>query len=100
MKTYKLSDITGMAESMSKMENWMNTTGKLYAATWGLEVGKLPGEYVDSFDKCNYAVYSYETPIVWLMNDGGWMVPTVFYSVSTSRHLAIIRQAIAHLTAG
>lgn len=94
MKTHKLTDIAGIAADMQARRMWRSTTGNLYGSMWGLETGKLPAEYIDRFDKCDYAVYSYETPIAWLEGDDGWYIPSKFYSVSTSKHLAIVRQAI------
>ena len=45
----------------------------------------------------DYVIYSYSTPIAWLSNkDGGtWAMPEADYSVTTKRHKATIRAAIA-----
>ena len=45
----------------------------------------------------DYVIYSYNTPIAWLFNkDGGtWAMPEAGYSVTTKRHKATIRAAIA-----
>jgi hypothetical protein len=94
MRVFRMSDIKGIAAAMDRMERWKNATGNLYGASWGLDTGKLPREYVDEFDKCNYAVYSYETPIAWT-SGASWIMPVKYYSGSTSRHQSIVRQAIA-----
>ena len=43
----------------------------------------------------DYVIYSYTTPIAWLRGDGSWVMPEAGYSVTTKRHKATIRAAIA-----
>ena len=43
----------------------------------------------------DYVIYSYTTPIAWLRGDGSWFMPEAGYSVTTKRHKAIIRAALA-----
>ena len=43
----------------------------------------------------DYVIYSYSTPIAWLRGDGSWVMPEAGYSVTTKRHKATIRAAIA-----
>ena len=43
----------------------------------------------------DYVIYSYSTPIAWLRGDGSWVMPEAGYSVTTKRHKAIIRAALA-----
>ena len=43
----------------------------------------------------DYVIYSYNTPIAWLRGDGSWFMPEADYSVTTKRHKATIRVAIA-----
>ena len=43
----------------------------------------------------DYVIYSYTTPIAWLRGDGSWFMPEADYSVTTKRHKATIRAAIA-----
>lgn len=43
----------------------------------------------------DYVIYSYTTPIAWLRGDGSWFMPEAGYSVTTKRHKATIRAAIA-----
>jgi hypothetical protein len=42
----------------------------------------------------DYIVYSYGTPIAW-HHAGGWSLPAIKYSVSTSKHQTLVRRAIA-----
>jgi len=44
-----------------------------------------------------YAVWSYETPIAWRLDDGAWIFPSVTYSRTSSAHASKVRHAI-HLT--
>lgn len=41
-----------------------------------------------------YVVFSYATPIAWWAPETGWAVPDARYSVTTSRHQHIVRDAI------
>jgi len=43
--------------------------------------------------KPDYVVYSYGTPIAW-HHAGGWEIPAVRYSVTTSKHQSIVRRAV------
>lgn len=59
--------------------------------------GRLPAEWVDVYrSDCenpgiSYVVYSYQTPIAWLRNDGRTVIPDVGYSVTTTRHQGLCR---------
>ena len=41
-----------------------------------------------------YAVWSYGTPIAWVVDHGAWIVPDESYSVTTSRHQSRIAHAL------
>lgn len=56
-------------------------------------MGMLPYTSLRDLEGAEYIVYSYATPIAWFKN-GGWQVPSYKYSVSTSRHQSIVRNAI------
>jgi hypothetical protein len=60
------------------------------------QAGQLPQDLRDVFvhDRPIYVVYSYATPIAWFSPVAGWVVPSVKYSVTTSRHQGIVRQAV------
>jgi hypothetical protein len=45
--------------------------------------------------KIAYSVWSYSTPIAWLVDGEGWFIPPVKYSMSTGRHQGIVRRAVA-----
>jgi hypothetical protein len=53
-----------------------------------------PNEY--SLVTSKYVIYSYATPIAWLLSDGSWYYNNDEYSRTTTSHQAIVR----HVTAG
>ena len=59
--------------------------------------GRLPAEWVEAyrsdreFPGISYVVYSYNTPIAWVRNDGETIIPDVGYSVTTTRHQGLCR---------
>lgn len=40
-----------------------------------------------------YVVFSYQTPIAWVLDDGSVVLPEIKYSVATSQHQAMVREA-------
>lgn len=73
-----------------------------HGAMWGVTAapggtGYLPAEYAASLKglrhRVTYTVYSYDTPIAWYVQDAGWVVPDVRYSVTTGRHQSAVRMA-------
>lgn len=62
--------------------------------------GRLPSELAWGFSRgvadftITYAVYSYGTPIAWYDNERGWIMPSERYSVTTSKHQSIVRDAL------
>lgn len=48
--------------------------------------GLLPEPYHAAAAKAVYAVYHYETPILWQVEDGTWEVPMYSYSARTSSY--------------
>lgn len=75
------------------------TASALRGVTGSLGYGRLPEEWRATFDKNQrdhrivYSVYSYGTPIAWMLSDGTVHMPDVNYSVTTSRHQNIVRVA-------
>ena len=61
--------------------------------------GRLPEPFRENFQAArrdgiiDYCVFSYSTPIAWVLADGTRIVPPVKYSQSTSRHQNIVRSA-------
>lgn len=45
--------------------------------------------------RIHYSVWSYNTPIAWLVEGEGWVIPPVKYSHSTGRHQGYVRRATA-----
>jgi hypothetical protein len=55
--------------------------------------GLLPTEHHDDARRARYVVYSYETPIAWVREDGTKVIPDIGYSPSTGQHQYIVRYA-------
>lgn len=66
--------------------------------------GRLPQEHADALreaDRCGkiqYILYSYSTPMAWLLDGEGWVKPQVKYSPTTSGHQSVFASAIAEMT--
>jgi hypothetical protein len=58
--------------------------------------GMLPDAHIASLlaDRPSYIVWSYGTPIAWYTQTDQWVIPSLKYSVTTSRHQSLIRRAI------
>lgn len=93
------------ADLISKRQPFA-TSGALSGATPGAtlshwDLGRLPRDPANAImidhlsGSLDYIVYSYGTPIAWHRTDTGWTVPDVRYSVTTSRHQGVVRQAVA-----
>ena len=48
--------------------------------------GLLPMEYRDDARRARYVIYSYETPIAWVREDGTKIVPDIGYGLTTGQH--------------
>lgn len=55
--------------------------------------GYLPPMYYDAVRAAQYVVYSYDTPIAWVAQDGTKVVPDIGYSRSTGQHQLAVKQA-------
>lgn len=57
--------------------------------------GQLPNTHIDLMIKDNpsYIVWSYATPIAWVTSNGQWVIPSLKYSVTTSKHQSLVRGA-------
>lgn len=70
-------------------------------AGYGVGGGTMPRRevYYEAVDaakalgKAVYTVLSYATPIGWHVEGEGWTIPDVKYSVTTSAHQGIMREA-------
>ena len=62
---------------------------------------QLPEPYASEYARAvagrrvDYSLFSYRTPIAWKLDDGTTVVPEVSYSVTTSVHQAVAREALA-----
>lgn len=59
----------------------------------GITYGELPEAYNASVRRARYVVFSYETPIGWVLYDGEKVVPDIGYSLTTGQHQFIVRHA-------
>jgi len=57
--------------------------------------GKLDHGYKADAESAGYVVYSYETPIAWVRQDGTRVMPSARYSQVTAQHKGIVREAWA-----
>jgi len=59
--------------------------------------GRLPMSIaIPSASDVRFVVYSYATPIGWMLKDGTAVVPDVKYSVTTSKQQAYVAAWMAH----
>jgi hypothetical protein len=57
---------------------------------------RLPEEWRKDIEHASHVVYHYGTPVAWIdSRDGGWVVPDVKYTPSTSGCQNRIREALA-----
>lgn len=64
----------------------INLTGGPVPGIVAGNFGMLPDEYQEAAGAATYAVYHYETPILWQSGDGKWYVPMFAYSARTSSY--------------
>lgn len=84
---------------ISARASFQSTTGNLRGVRYAVGyTGQLPREHADAYSSArqeiDYTVISYCTPIAWHIRSGGWVVPGVKYSQTTTRHQNIARMAI------
>lgn len=65
---------------------------------YGISRGDLPESYHEALAAANYIIFSYQTPIAWRVprgtNYGGWWLPDVTYSLTTTQHQELIEAAL------
>jgi hypothetical protein len=73
-----------------------NVSGQTYLSG----TGRLPEEYSVLLNtqsrsgQVQYVLYSYSTPMAWLLEGGDWVRPPVKYSVTTTGHQSVFASAI------
>lgn len=73
-------------------EPFQTHNGTLTGENFVSSYGRLPGEWTKELlnavnhNDVIYVVYSYTTPIAWVLKDGTEVQPPVKYSVTTSKH--------------
>jgi len=74
------------------------SSGSFYGTPGTIGTGYLPVRFAEEYRArlahITYTIVSYATPIAWLDDEYGWIVPDVVYSVTTSRHQSGARFAI------
>lgn len=57
------------------------------------QYGSLPAQYHPEVARARFVVWSYETPIAWVTDDGTKVVPDVGYSLTTGQHQMAVMSA-------
>ena len=72
-----------------------NSMAGIYPNSDYIGYGRLQSDLVALLNsqQPHYIVYSYGTPIAW-HHSGGWEIPAVRYSVTTSKHQSLVRRAV------
>lgn len=94
------TNFRALAVLLKGFKDW--SMGHMYAEFGvGLRtLGQLPHEYTSgpqSVFASEYIVYSYLTPIAWVVN-GEWVQPEVKYSNTTTKHQSKIAVAVSVLS--
>ncbi len=64
-------------------------------------MGQLPSSYRHGLEqhltdcRITYVVYSYQTPIAWVVDGRDVVIPDVVYSLTTGRHQNLVRASLA-----
>ena len=90
-----------IARAFRNSENF-TTSGALkgIADPYWIETGRMSREDAHALRTAqnevgiDYIVFSYGTPIAYLIKRGEWVVPDAKYSVTTSKHQSTIRRAL------
>lgn len=75
---------------------------RVYGDGSAVSPGRLLDEHLEMFkaqlarNNVRYVLYSYNTPIAWVLYSGDWIVPDVKYSVTTSMHQGVVKVAIGN----
>ena len=91
-------------DALGYIETRQNFIASNLSGGYSRSVGKLPSTWCEKLyedvnnDSNLYVVLSYDTPIAWYSHEGGWTVPRVKYSVTTSKHQNIVRNAVVTFT--
>jgi hypothetical protein len=68
---------------------------------YGISRGDLPEVYHAALAAANYIIFSYQTPIAWRVprgtDHGGWWLPDVTYSLTTTQHQELIQAVLREL---
>lgn len=112
--TLRPSAAGGYRESYGEwLDNWLNVlcgepqpfkAASMSGGSYSSYVGHLPTRFRESYHATaphahQFVVYSYDTPIAWLNEDGSWSVPDTKYSMTTSRHQSHLSHLLGRMNA-
>ena len=94
-------DVCTIARALRNGEDF-TTSGALKgeATPYWIDSGRMAQDDANALRTAKYApgihyvVYSYGTPIAYLVKSGGWVVPDAKYSATTSKHQTTVRRAL------
>lgn len=79
-------------------ESFDNSNSTLGGRSSFIGWGDVPAEHRENSEVVDthiaYWVYSYDTPIAWVDNNGVWFMPPVRYSITTTNHQHLVARAI------
>lgn len=84
-------------EAIGRIRKYVEFSGSnLHGRRKKVHPGKLPAQWEQQYDATEvmYTVSSYDTVIAWCTPDYQWTVPSVRYSMSTTRHQNLVRTAV------
>lgn len=95
----KITDADTAFQLSLEHEMRFTTTGNLHGAPVpGIKAGDrglLPEPYHKAAEEAQYAVFHYETPIIWKGPDGVWYAPMHVYSGRTSTYRNKMMRALS-----
>lgn len=81
-------------EEPFRLKGWTRGVPTLSAAPWIIhQYGALPEQYQHEVRHARYVVWSYETPIAWVTEDGTKVLPDIGYSPTTGQHQYTVKAA-------
>lgn len=89
------TNLRNVSQSVQDRQDFSGSNLHGHLGVISLDPGRLPARFHQALNDATkaddfYVVLSYATPIAWFAN-GQWFVPSVKYSVSTSRQLSSLR---------
>jgi hypothetical protein len=107
MQTLKINGLWTQFVAPLRAREPFRTGGAMHgepaAPDGSTQTGRLPAEWITSAKLADYVIWSYGTPIAWHRpagtlspaDPGAWIMPDLFYSVTTSKQADRIRTALS-----